>query len=237
MIHMGIFIKQLALFRIIAWRCKLILANVVFECCVCRLAAPRDTGVAGTGIAIACCPTGRGQARTTRTGHTGRWGWCSGIVSSRTTISGFVFKNASDVFGWSWFVRSIRTRNTIWSDRCPCADFWWTIAKCTWIYPSAPCRTKSKVIFSFRIGNWFKFASAGWLQCHAAVTEWKRVCDTWGYPWATRATNHYVVWTIIPSCAWPTFVSVWRVYVCWACKIGRVCRDGDQQHRRTQTTH
>ena len=88
MIHMGILIKQLALFRIIAWRSKLIPANVVFECCVCRLAAPRDTGVAGTGIAIACCPTGQGQTRTTRTCHTGRWGWCSGIVVGRTSVFG-----------------------------------------------------------------------------------------------------------------------------------------------------
>ena len=88
MIHMGILIKQLALFRIIAWRCKLILANAVFECCVCRLAAPGDTGVAGTGIAIACCPTGQGQARTMRTGHTGRWGWCSGIEVGHTSVFG-----------------------------------------------------------------------------------------------------------------------------------------------------
>ena len=88
MIHMGILIKQLALFRIIAWRCKLILANAVFECCVCRLAAPSNTGVANSGIAIACWATGRGQTRTGYTEHTGRYGRRSGIMPSRASIFG-----------------------------------------------------------------------------------------------------------------------------------------------------
>ena len=118
MIHMGILIKQLALFRIIAWRFKLIQANAVFECCVCRLAAPRDTGVAGTGIAIACCPTGRGQTRTTQTDHTGRWGWCKGIISLRASVFSDSRTNTTFKF-WKRYRPFYRTADPIAANRNP----------------------------------------------------------------------------------------------------------------------
>lgn len=196
MIHMGILIKQLALFRIIAWRCKLILANAVFECCVCRLAAPGDTGVAGTGIAIACCPTGQGQTRTTRTGHTGRRGGRSSIIFLRASV--FSDSRADFAYAIITIIHCplYRTTDPIAADRSP---RWYLVLAFTCITRPNRDGTHTKNLSPDTTIS-IKFTSRRWNCCASRWSCWgyERTCfgDIWHGVLAGTITdnNNIPIW-------------------------------------------